>query len=106
MHPNGNIEADTDACKKHGIAAVRVKRTIKILRLNVERLRLAREKRWNALSDNWKADFDNPQVMEAAARGELLPNEDGGLLKFFTTNRSYFAPLSENILAKHPQAWI
>ena len=65
VHPNGNIEADTDACKKHGIAAVRVKRTIKILRLNVERLRLAREKRWNALSDNWKADFDNPQVMES-----------------------------------------
>ncbi len=106
VHPNGNIEADTDACKKHGIAAVRVKRTIKILRLNVERLRLAREKRWNALSDNWKADFENPQVMEAAARAELLPDKENRLPRFFTTSRSFFDGYGESFLSEPPQNWI
>ena len=95
-----------DACETCGIAADKVEKTIDILGLNVERLRRAREARWNALSENWKSHFDNRTVMAAAARSELLPDAVGGLAKFFTTNRSYFAPLSEDILEESPPAWI
>ena len=103
---DGLIEVDTAACGTYGIAPDKLKTTIKILGLNVERLRVAREKRWNALNENWESHFDDRTVMAAAARTELLPDAGGGLAKFFTTNRSYFAPLSEGILEEHPQAWI
>ena len=102
----GRIEADMDACETCGIAADKVEKTIEILGLNVERLRRAREARWNALSENRKSQFGDRTVMAAAARGELLPAAVGGLAKFFTTSRSYFAPLSEDILEEPPQAWV
>lgn len=105
--PDGKIEADTDACQAHSISAARIEKTITILGLNVERLRLAREKRWNTLNQNWVDYFDDPAVMEGAARGELLQNNVGNLPKFFTTSRSYFSPFgSESILAKHLEDWI
>lgn len=104
--PNGKIEADTDACQAHNMNAARVEKTIKILGLNVRRLRLARKKRWDALNENWASYFDDPAVMEEMARGELLQNDDGNLPKFFTTSRSYFSPFSESILAKHLKEWI
>ena len=103
---DGQIEADTAACRISGITADKVETTIRILGLNVERLRVAREKRWKALNENWGSYFDDRTVMTAAARAELLPNAAGGLAKCFTTNRSYFTPLSEGILQEHPQAWI
>ena len=79
---NGKIEADTDACQAHNIAIARVEKTIEILGLNVERLRLAREKRWNALNEIWASYFDDPTVMKRVARGELLQNGAGNLPKF------------------------
>ena len=103
---NGRMEADTNACNSHGIPAASVEKTIEILGLNVERLRLAREKRWRALDDGWREHHDDREVMMAAAKGELKPGSDGDLPKFFTTSRSYFAPLSEDILAEDPQDWI
>ena len=36
----------------------------------------------------------------------LTPDENGRLDPLFTTNRSYFAPLGEAILAEKPQEWI
>ena len=104
--PNGKIEADTDACNTHNIAAARIEKTINILGLNVRRLRLAREKRWNALNESWADYFDNPPVMERAARGELLQNDNSKLPKFFTTSRSYFSSVGESILAECPEDWI
>ena len=65
--PTGKIEADTDACQTHNMNAARVEKIIKILGLNVERLRLAREKRWNALNENWASYFDDRAAMEGAA---------------------------------------
>ena len=103
---NGRIEADSEACDSQGIPAASVEKTIEILGLNVERLRLAREKRWRALDDNWREHNDDREVMMAAANGELKPSNAGDLPKFFTTSRSYFAPLSESILKTDPQAWI
>ena len=102
----GRIEADAAACASCGIAADNVNAAIEILGLNVERLRLARKKHWDALSDKWDAYLDKSEVLEEAARMELLPGKDGRLPKFFTTGRSYFSPLSESVLAELPQAWI
>ena len=103
---DGRIAADEPACANAAIDADRVKRTIDILGLNVERLRLAREKHWRALSENWREHCNDPQVMREAARMELLPGEDCRLPRFFTTSRSYFGPPGEAILAETPQAWI
>ena len=103
---DGEITADEAACANAAIGADRVNRTIDILGLNVERLRLAREKRWRALSDNWREHYDDTQVMRAAARLELSPGDDAHVPRFFTTSRSYFAPVAEEILAEAPQTWI
>ena len=102
----GRIEADAEACASCGIAADRVNETISMLGLNVKRLRAAREKRWNNLKDKWDVHRQDAEIMADAAREELLPEDDGRLRRFFTTARSYFAPLSESILAAPPQAWV
>ena len=102
---NGTMEADAAACESVGESAAHVQRTIEILGLNVRRLRDARERRWRALNDAWKDHLDDLDVMEGAARTELLPN-NGYLPRFFTTNRSYFGPASERILAEYPRAWV
>ena len=103
---DGRIEPDAIACERIGFTAEDVSRTIEILGLNVERLRLAREKHWNALSDNWNQHLEDIEVMEAAACSELLPNEQGQLARFFTTNRGYFGAYGEGVLAEQPQLWI
>ncbi len=103
---DGEIAADEAACANAAIDAGRVDRTIAILGLNVERLRLAREKRWRALSDGWREYLGDPRVMQEAARMELSPGEDNRLPRFFTTSRSYFGPVAEETLAETPQAWI
>jgi len=103
---NGRIEADADACQKASIAVDRVENTINILGLNVKRLQRAREKHWAALSEFYQEYLDDPQVIQEAARKELLPEEDGRLPRFFSTSRSYFGPVAEEILAEAPGNWI
>ena len=106
VRDDGTIHADKDACAVAGVSVCSVKQTIEILGLNVRRIRRARAQRWDDLNSNWASYFDDPEVIEQVAREELLPEDGGVLSKFFTTNRSYFAPLSERILAEQPQAWI
>ena len=106
VRPDGIIIADADACAFHGVAIENVQTTIGILQLNIERLRLARENRWNDLKKQWESYRGEPDVMRAAARQELMISGDNNLTKFFTTARSYFGPLAELILAEPPQAWI
>ena len=53
---DGRMGADTAACEIGDIAVDKVEKTIEILGLNTERLRRARENRWNALSDNWATE--------------------------------------------------
>ena len=103
---DGTITADEAACAHAAIDAGSIGTTIDILGLNVERLRLAREKRWQALSEIWQEYLGDPDMMAAVARTELSPGEDARLPRFFTTSRSYFASLGEEILAQAPQAWI
>ena len=103
---DGRIEADATACDSCGIPVGRIEKTIKMLGLNTERLRRARENRWDALSDNWGPEIHAPELMEAAAKGELLPDEDNRLPRFFTTSRSYFGVYAEKILSEPPRGWI
>ena len=49
---------------------------------------------------------DDPDMVNDWMRSMLTPDEVGRLVPFFTTSRSYFAPLSESILEAPPQAWI
>ena len=103
---DGQIEVDTAACETSGIAVDKVEKTIEILGLNIERLRRARENHWNALSENWATEIDDPELMEAVARVELLPDEANRLPRFFTTSRSYFDVYGERVLSQPPQDWI
>ena len=105
---NGLIEADENACERACFLPDRVTRTIGILNLNAERLRLQREKRWNGLEEESEQidDPDNPDMMNTWIRSVLTPDENDRLDPFFTTSRSYFAPLSESILEAPPQEWI
>lgn len=105
VRPDGRIEADTDACAAADWSADRVEKTIRILGLNVQRLQTARKDYWSNLSNKMSAYRDNPDAAESWARSRLLPR-NGGLSKFFTTNRSYFGELGERILAKEPCDWI
>ena len=93
----GKIMADAQTCARRGFDACMVTRTIDVLGLNVERLRRAREKRWNALNRIWRKHFDDPDVMAEAARSELLPG-DASLRRFFTTSRSWFGDYGERVL--------
>ena len=105
--PDGRIEVDKDACRVEGRAANGVGKTIELLGLNVERLRLAREERWRELEKGWEDLQGNEDLMREVARGELLPDDnDGRLSRFFTTSRSYFGPLGEAILEEEPRGWI
>ena len=103
---DGRILPDEAACERTGIAVDTVEKTIELLRLNCERLRRVRESHWNALSDNWGSKVDDPGMIEIAARGELLPDKDNRLPRFFTTSRSYFGDYSEKVLSENPMDWI
>ncbi len=106
VRSDGEIRADEAACEIAGIEARRVERTIDILGLNVPRLRVARRKRWQALNESCREHIDDPQVMQRLAREELLPGKDGRLLRFFSTSRSYFNLIADEILAEAPRKWI
>ena len=105
---NGEIEVDEKACKSEGIPVSHVRRTIEILNLNAKRLQLARAKQWNDLEEEAEQldGLDDPDKMKAWIHDVLIPDENGQLTPFFTTNRSYFDPISESILAQQPQTWI
>ena len=103
---NGSVVVDAAACETSGIAIDKVERTIEILGLNTERLRKAREYRWNALSDSWSSMFSDHSLMESVARNELLPDDENRLHKFFTTSRSFLGGYAEVILSQVPRDWI
>ena len=102
----GKMSPDVDACTAHGISPQTIECTICLLGLNVERLRRARENRWNALSDSWQSDFGDSIRMSHGARIELLPSDDGQLKRFFSTSRAFFGTYAESVLSQPPQNWI
>ena len=105
VRSDGLIEADDDACAKAAQSAGGVTATIGILGLNVERLRMAREAVWRALVKRCRPFLDDRDAMRKAARDELSLRA-GQLPPFFTTRRSFFGDLAEDVLAESPQEWI
>ncbi len=105
---DGQIEADETTCERTGFPADRLTRTIEILNLNAERLRLQREKRWIGLQEESGRidDPDNPDMMKTWIRHLLTPDENERLNPFFTTTRSYFGALAERILVEESPKWI
>ena len=103
---DGRIVEDVVACRVHGVPTTAVKNTIRFLGLNCERLRRARENRWDALNENWSYALEDISTFTAAARNELLPENTKLLPSFFTTNRSYFGRCAEQVLAEFPRSWI
>ena len=112
VRSSGEIDADESACASTGFLADDVRDTIKILGLNVRRLRQAREKHRSDLADivnrnlNALGGIPPETALHRMARERLLPSANGAPPKFFTTIRSYFGPLAESILAEQPQSWI
>ena len=105
VHLDGRIEVDTSACNATGWSPDNVDKTIRILGLNVQRLRRARRDYWSNLSGMMSKYGGDPNAMREWARGQLLP-QNGSLPKFFTTSRSYFGAVGERILAEEPRDWI
>ena len=105
VRPDGRIEVDTSACQSTGWSADKVEETIRILGLNVQRLRRARRDYWSNLSGMMPKYRGDSNAMRNWARSRLLP-QNGSLHKFFTTNRSYFGVRGERVLAEEPRDWI
>ena len=103
---DGEIAADAVACRSEGVDPARVARTIEILGLNVPRLREARAARRRDLEQDWTVYDGDPGKIRAAARRELLPDEDGRLAGFFTTARSFFGTVGEAILGAADEVWV
>ena len=103
---DGRIAADAVSCEDCGIPEGKIERTIEILGLNTERLRRARESRWDALQELWESEMGTPELMTAAATEELVPNHDNRLPRFFTTSRSFFGLYAEQVLSNLPRNWI
>jgi uncharacterized protein (TIGR02646 family) len=102
---DGRLEVDEAACTTAGLDPGALGQTIRILGLNCERLRIAREDRLKFLAESFKGEEDI-EILLAAARQNLLPDADGRLFRFFTTSRSFFREAAEAVLAEPPQAWI
>ena len=104
VRSTGEIEADSDACAATGFQVERVRQTIKMLGLNVRRLKRARQKKWRNLNEVYGNLLES--LGTAAARQELTLGQGGYLSAFFTTARSFFGPIAETILDERPQVWI
>lgn len=102
----GEITADIDACWSNRVGPARVERTIEILGLNVPRLREARAARWRDLQAEWDLYDDDWRKIRAAASRELLPGGSHKLPRFFTTTRSFFGALAEEILKNARGSWV
>ena len=104
--PDGRMISDETACLDTGVTPERAQRTIDILGLNVNRLMRARANRWQTLNEVYSDCFEDADIIHRAAQAELLPDEDGNLPPFFTTNRSYFMPISNTLLAQSNGIWV
>lgn len=105
VRPDGRIEADASACQTVERSS-EMAEAIEILRLNVPRLRRAREDYWANLERMMRDYRQDSNAMRAWARSRLSTQQNGNLHKFFTTSRSYFGELSERILAEQPRDWV
>ena len=101
---DGRIEADAPSCKRMGVPQNIVEKTISVLNLNAGTLWQARRD-YRKLLVRQMAKYPSLPARQAWAGRVLLPGPNGALPKFFTTGRSFFGPLGEQVLRRHPQGW-
>lgn len=102
----GRICANRPGCSATSVRTARVRDTVEMLGLNAERLREARTVLWDVLlevSERFEADRDG---LEAWMRNVLLAGDDGLLMEFFSTSRSFFGLSAEAVLAEAPGEWV
>jgi uncharacterized protein (TIGR02646 family) len=107
----GELIADQSACLSQGASEDVVKTHIRRLGLDIGRLRINREAVWGAprASVDELAGANDPDFATNLARfaaRRLLPDENGRMNKYFTTARSFFGPIAEQILDISPRGWI
>ena len=113
---DGKITANDVACRAAGVDPIVLNDTIKrVLNLNCERLRVAREKRLRAITEEflWLAgelfkrttlpDAARLSVGESLVEGRLAPDTHGYLRAFWSVERQYLAPWSESWIRKNAQ---
>jgi hypothetical protein len=85
----GEIRPDAKHCEESGVPAQKLLAAIgkQNLNLNCNRLKDARRKVWERLSQYER----NGETAENLMRDFLLPDSNGRLFRFFTTIKSYFA---------------
>ena len=103
VDPEGRITPDADACAAVGVPVSRVAASIRLVGLDVGRLRRARVAVRRDLLRLSAGDEDDSATVEEVARQVLSPDTDGRLLEFFTTARSYFGDAAEAVLAEAPE---
>jgi predicted component of type VI protein secretion system len=111
VNEDGVLSADPASCAAQGVNVTSVEKHILGLRLNVGRLRNQREAVRAALTQTYQifSELQQPtfqQQLIAFAESQLLPNGSNRLSPFFTTSRSFFGPVAEQILKQPPHAWI
>lgn len=103
---DGRVEPDVVACASCRVSIEDIDGTIATLGLNSPRLRTARASRWRELREQWEACDGDTRIMRAIAEYDLSPNEKGELPAFFTTTRSFFGPLAEDVLDDPALPWV
>ena len=103
---DGELSPNHAACQQTGLDPTRVQRTIEILRLNIARLRSARADQLRALQEDLIGYGGDKSLVRAAAKRELLPDESGRLPPYFTTTRSFFREVAEDVLDEPGLPWV
>jgi uncharacterized protein (TIGR02646 family) len=111
VNEDGVLSADPASCAAQSVDVTSVEKHILGLRLNVGRLRNQREAVRAALTQTYQifSELQQPtfqQQLIAFAESQLLPDGSNRLSPFFTTTRSFFGPVAEQILEQPPHAWI
>lgn len=111
VNEDGVLSADGASCANHGVPVTEVEQHIEGLRLNVGRLRNQREAVRAELTQTYAIFSELPlaareEHLMAFAEGQLLPDGDNKLPRFFTTTRAFFGPMAERILEQQPHAWV
>ncbi len=111
VNEDGELSADPASCAAHNVDVTAVERHIQGLRLNVGRLRNQRRAVRDALTQAYQTFYALPeplfrQQLLAFAESQVLPGGNNRVSRFFTTTRSFFGPVAEQILVQPPHAWI